>query len=97
VLPDPRLVRTSSDREAEELMDEFPEFQVWIDFRPMEDGHLHWHARQSDWTPDMNLNARDYQSMRDELIIYRREHPDELATRPESDRPGITFEGHNSI
>lgn len=72
--PDPRLVRTSADREAEALQDEFPDFQIWIDFRPMEDGHLHWHARQPDWTPDMNLNARDCQSMRDELIIWTREN-----------------------
>jgi len=39
--------------------------------------HKHWHARQPDWTPDQIISASDAADMRDRLIIYRREHPEE--------------------
>lgn len=66
-----------ANEQADALQDEFVPFQVWVDFRPMEDGTKHWHARQPDWTADMILSAYDAEDMRRELIIYRREHPEE--------------------
>ena len=59
------------------LMEEFPPFQVWIDFRPMEDGDKHWHARQPDWKPADILSAYDGDGMRRELIIWTRQQGDE--------------------
>jgi hypothetical protein len=76
-LPQRHRPPTIGDEQADALSDEFPEFTVWVDFRPMQDGDLHWHARQQDWTVQDIISARDCQSMRDELIIYRREHPEE--------------------
>ena len=40
-----------ADEQADALQDEFPEWQVWVDFRPMEDGDNHWHARMADMKP----------------------------------------------
>ena len=54
-------------------------FQVWTDFRPRDDGSNHWHARLPNWKADQIISARDAEDMRDRLIVYRREHPDDLA------------------
>lgn len=78
----PRRPATTSDEQADALQDEFPEFQVWWDFRPLEDGTKHLHARQPDWTADMIISAYDAQGMRDELIIWRRE---QVTSRPAPD------------
>lgn len=66
-----------ADEQADALMSEFPEFQVWIDFRPMQDGDKHWHARQPDWKADQIISAYDAEGMRRELIIWKRQHPEE--------------------
>lgn len=80
--PDPRLVRTMADEQADALSEEFHPFQVWVDFRPMTDGQPHWHARRPHWMPEQNLHAHNVDEMRTTLAAWK---------------PGITFEGHNSI
>src|SRR6185437_2434536 len=69
--PPAPLTPTRSDDLAQQLGEEF-DFHVWIDFRPLKDGAMHWHARRTGWTPDQYLHAFDYDGMRRELIIYTR-------------------------
>lgn len=76
-----RLLPTNLDRLADELSEEFAPFTVWIDFRPMQEGTKHWHARQADWSAEQIIHAYDYDDMRRELIIYASEHPGEFAGR----------------
>lgn len=75
---DPKLLRTMEDEQCDALSDEFVPFQVWTDFRPRDDGHPHWHARLPNWTSLQIISASDATAMRDRLIIYRREHPEQL-------------------
>jgi hypothetical protein len=69
------MPRTSMDDQALELGEEFG-FHVWVDFRDMSDGMLHWHARREGWLPEDILNGYDYEGMRNELIIYTRRNPE---------------------
>lgn len=69
------MPRTSSDDQARELGEEFG-FQVWVDFRDMGDGMMHWHARREGWKPQDYLHGYDYAGMRRELIIYTRRNPE---------------------
>jgi hypothetical protein len=73
-----RTVHTMEDEQCDALADEFVPFQVWIDFRPRDDGQPHWHARLPGWSSLQIISGVDVQDMRDRLIIYRREHPEQL-------------------
>lgn len=67
-------MRTMFEEQADALAEEFAPFQVWVDYRPQDDGQPHWHARCPGWTPDQNLSAYDATGMQDALIRWTRGH-----------------------
>jgi hypothetical protein len=71
-------MRTMMDEQAEALSEEFHPFQVWVDSRPQDDGHPHWHARRPGWLAERNLHATDAESIRREILTWKKENEGSL-------------------
>ena len=68
------MVTTMYDEQCQALMDEFPGFQVWVDYLPKDQGINHWHARQAGWELKDMIHARDAENMHRELTIWTKEN-----------------------
>jgi hypothetical protein len=68
-------VVTTEQQQIAELEAEFPDFQVWTDGRPRDDGAGHWHARRPGWTALEIISAADAEDMRARLAACEQQPP----------------------